>query len=262
MNFNFSGKRVAVCGSTQGMGKVTAILFSELGAEVILIARNFDSLLATKTELSISNKQKHDIICVDFSNPEQLKNRITDYLEHNPLIHILINNTGGPSPGEIINSKSEEFIDGFNKHLICNQILVQSFISGMKEEKFGRIINIISTSVKQPINGLGVSNTIRGAVASWSKTLASEVAEFGVTVNNLLPGATNTKRLESLFKSIANKRGVDPIDIKNEWIEDIPVGRVANPKEIAYAILFLSSEYAAYINGINLPVDGGRLQCL
>ena len=135
-------------------------------------------------------------------------------------------------------------------------------IAFMKKEKFGRIVNIISTSVKQPIIGLGVSNTIRGAVGSWAKTLASEVAPFGITVNNLLPGATNTNRLDSLFKSIAKKNGVASTDIKKEWIKDIPVGRIAEPEEIAYAIVFLVSEYAGYINGINLPVDGGRLQCL
>jgi len=262
MIFDFSGKRAAVCGSTQGMGKATAILLSELGAEVVLISRNLDSLKKTKLELSVSNDQNHDILCADFSDPNKLKENLTVYLEKKLPIHILINNTGGPPPGEITAATSDDFLDGFYKHVLCNQILVKEILPFMKKEKFGRIVNIISTSVKQPIIGLGVSNTIRGAVGSWAKTLASEVAPFGITVNNLLPGATNTNRLDSLFKSIAKKNGVASTDIKKEWIKDIPVGRIAEPEEIAYAIVFLVSEYAGYINGINLPVDGGRLQCL
>jgi len=173
-----------------------------------------------------------------------------------------VNNTGGPAHGEITEAGSAEFLDGFSKHLLCNQILAQAFIPGMKKENYGRIINIISTSVKQPIKGLGVSNTIRGAVASWAKTLASEVAPYGITVNNILPGATNTERLYSLFESIAEKRYVSPDEVKAEWVKDIPAGRIAEPEEIAYAIAFLASPFAGYINGINLPVDGGRLQCL
>lgn len=262
MNFDFSGKRAVVCGSTQGMGKSTALLFAELGAEVILVARNRESLENTKSELSDSNGQSHDYLCADFSGPHNLKKMVVEYVEGIPPVHILINNTGGPAPGEISSAKPNDFLDGFNKHLICNQVLAQALIPGMKNEKYGRIINIISTSVKQPIKGLGVSNTIRGAVASWSKTLAGEVAPFGITVNNLLPGATNTNRLDSLFNSIAKKSGIDSSEVKKEWTQNIPAGRIAEPEEMAYAIAFLASEYAGYINGINLPVDGGRLQCL
>ena len=262
MNFDFSGKRAVVCGSTRGMGKATAILFSELGAEVILVARNNETLAETKSELSISNGQSHKSLCVDFSRPEALKETINEYLKESPPIHILVNNTGGPPPGDVVKADSEHFIDGFNKHLLCNQILTQALIPGMKSENYGRIINIISTSVKQPIKGLGVSNTIRGAVASWAKTLAGEVAPFGITVNNLLPGATNTERLHSLFQSISEKRNVSKHQVKTEWVKDIPAGRIAEPEEMAYSIAFLASEYAGYINGINLPVDGGRLQCL
>ena len=262
MTLNFSGKRSVVCGSTQGMGKATALLFSELGAEVILIARNRDSLQDILSELSTSHGQTHDRLCADFSNPDELKEAINNYAMRNPPIHILVNNTGGPAPGEITQAHSDDFLEGFNKHLICNQLLSQAVIPGMKKEKYGRIINIISTSVKQPIKGLGVSNTIRGAVASWAKTLSSEVAPYGITVNNLLPGATNTERLYSLFESIAKKRNISPDEVKEEWIKNIPSGRIAEPIEMAHAIAFLASPFAGYINGINLPVDGGRLQCL
>ncbi|MDP6684855.1 MAG: SDR family oxidoreductase [Candidatus Marinimicrobia bacterium] len=262
MKFNFAGKRAVVCGSTQGMGKSTALLFSDLGAEVVLVARNIESLEQTKSELSDSNGQSHDYLCTDFSKPEELRVTINGYVKNSTPIHILVNNTGGPSPEEIVKAESEHFIDGFNKHLICNQFLTQALIPGMKSENYGRIINIISTSVKQPIKGLGVSNTIRGAVASWAKTLAGEVAPYGITVNNILPGATNTERLHSLFQSISEKRNVSKNEVKTEWVNDIPAGRIAEPEEMAYAICFLASEYAGYINGINLPVDGGRLQCL
>lgn len=262
MTFNFSGKRSVVCGSTQGMGKATALLFSELGAEVILVARNRDSLQDVLSELSTSHGQTHDSLCADFSNPDELKRAINNYAIRNPPIHILVNNTGGPAPGEIAQAHSDDFLEGLNKHLICNQFLSQALIPGMKKEKYGRIINIISTSVKQPIKGLGVSNTIRGAVASWAKTLSSELAPYGITVNNLLPGTTNTERLYSLFESIAEKRNVSPDEVKAEWIKEIPSGRIAEPIEMAHAIAFLASPFAGYINGINLPVDGGRLQCL
>lgn len=262
MTFNFSGKRSVVCGSTQGMGKATALLFSELGAEVILVARNRDSLQDVLSKLSTSHGQTHDSLCADFSNPDELKRAINNYAIRNPPIHILVNNTGGPAPGEIAQAHSDDFLEGLNKHLICNQFLSQALIPGMKKEKYGRIINIISTSVKQPIKGLGVSNTIRGAVASWAKTLSSELAPYGITVNNLLPGATNTERLYSLFESIAEKRNVSPDEVKAEWIKEIPSGRIAEPIEMAHAIAFLASPFAGYINGINLPVDGGRLQCL
>jgi len=262
MTFNFSGKRSVVCGSTQGMGKATALLFSELGAEVILVARNRDSLQDVLSKLSTSHGQTHDSLCADFSNPDELKRAINNYAIRNPPIHILVNNTGVPAPGEIAQAHSDDFLEGLNKHLICNQFLSQALIPGMKKEKYGRIINIISTSVKQPIKGLGLSNTIRGAVASWAKTLSSELAPYGITVNNLLPGATNTERLYSLFESIAEKRNVSPDEVKAEWIKEIPSGRIAEPIEMAHAIAFLASPFAGYINGINLPVDGGRLKCL
>lgn len=177
-------------------------------------------------------------------------------------MHILVNNTGGPPGGLITNAKTEEFLNAFNNHLICNHILMQAVIEGMKAEKYGRIINVISTSVKQPLKGLGVSNTIRAAVANWSKTLATEVAGYGITVNNVLPGATNTQRLRSLIEAKSEKTGESISEIINEMESEIPAGRFAEAHEIAAAIAFLASPAAAYITGINLPVDGGRTGCL
>lgn len=262
MNIDLTNRRAIVCGSTQGIGKAVALQFAFSGASVILIARNEDSLRKVLRELPATKKQNHNFIVADFSDPELLKKKMHNFISENPPVHILVNNTGGPKAGEAISADTSEFIQAFSNHLICNQIITQSAVDGMKKEKYGRIINIISTSVKQPLKGLGVSNTIRGAVASWSKTLAGELAQFGITVNNVLPGATKTERLFSLFENRAMASGKDIEEIKKEWMKEIPAARFAEPEEIAYAVTFLASEFASYINGINVPVDGGRTTCL
>ena len=262
MNLDLKGKNALICGSTQGIGKAAAIELAKLGANVILAARNEIKLKETQTELDVTQNQQHAYICADFSNPEELKSKIESYLQNKKVLHILVNNTGGPPAGTISLAKPEEFLNAFTNHLICNHILAQALIPGMKAEKFGRIINVISTSVKQPLPGLGVSNTIRAAVANWAKTLANEVASFGITVNNVLPGATNTGRLQSLFENKSLKTGKSIDEIKQEMLQEIPANRFAESNEIANAIAFLASPAAAYITGINVPVDGGRTLCL
>ncbi len=262
MLIDLSNKNAVVCGSTQGIGRAIALQFAASGASVVLVARNEERLRKVLRELSSSKEQNHNIIVADFSDPETLKEKIYNFVSENPPVHILVNNTGGPKSGEAYKAGAEEFENAFRNHLICNQILVRALIDGMKKEKYGRIINIISTSVKQPIRGLGVSNTIRAAVAAWAKTLASELAPMGITVNNILPGATKTERLYSLFEARSKATGKTEDEVKKEWLNDIPAGRFAEPEELAYAAAFLASPLAAYINGINLPVDGGRLQTL
>lgn len=262
MNISLENKNAIVCGSSQGIGKAIAMQFAESGANLVLIARNEESLRKALRELPSSKKQNHNFIAVDFSEPEVLRAKIRNYVSENPPVHILVNNTGGPKSGEAYKASADEYENAFKNHLICNQILVQAVFEGMKKEKYGRIINIISTSVKQPIKNLGVSNTIRAAVAGWSKTLSAELAPFGITVNNILPGATNTQRLYSLFEARAKASGKTEDMIKNEWMNEIPAGRFSEPEELAYAAAFLASPLAGYINGINLPVDGGRLQTL
>jgi 3-oxoacyl-[acyl-carrier protein] reductase len=261
MNLNIKDKNAVVSGSTQGIGKASAIELALLGANITLLARNEAKLKLVLAELDRSKGQQHDYVIVDFTDIEDLKIKTQNLAKQKP-IHILVNNTGGPAGGPIINAKLEEFTQTFSNHLLCNHILVQSFIQGMKNEKYGRIINIISTSVKQPIKGLGVSNTIRAAVANWSKTLASELAPFGITVNNVLPGGTNTERLRTLIKGKADKTGITFEEESKEWLKEVPSGRFAETNEIANAVAFLSSPAAAYINGINIPVDGGRTGCL
>ena len=262
MNLSLENKHALVCGSTQGIGKAAAIGLAMLGARVTVVARNESELQQVCKELSMPFKQKHDYIVADFSKPEELKSKVDKYIASNGAIHILVNNTGGPSGGSITEAKPEEFISTFNNHLICNHLLAQAVLKGMKEAGYGRIINIISTSVKQPIRGLGVSNTIRAAVANWSKTLAGEVAEYKITVNNILPGATETIRLTSLLEAKSHRTGKSIVELKQEMISEIPMKRFADANEIAYAVAFLVSPAAGYITGINLPVDGGRTSSL
>jgi 3-oxoacyl-[acyl-carrier protein] reductase len=261
MDLNLEGKRAVVCGSTQGLGKASAIELALLGASVTLIARNETKLVSVMGELKTSPQQKHNYLVADFQFPEHLKKGLDDFVR-TQIAHILVNNTGGPPAGQAIDASSDDYLKAFQSHLICNQILVQALVPGMKEQKFGRIINIISTSVKTPIQGLGVSNTIRGAVANWSKTLSVELAPFGITVNNVLPGAAMTQRLESVLQEKANKTGKKLEELKKEMIAEIPARRIAEPHEVAAAVAFLASPAAAYINGINIPVDGGRTKSL
>ena len=262
MELNLTGKTALVCGSTQGIGKATAIELAILGANVVLIARNETALKDTLAQLSTISNQKHSFLVADFTQPLELKKVITNFINEGNKIHILINNSGGPKGGAIKDAAPEEFIAAFNQHLICNHILVQAIYPTMIDEGYGRIINVISTSVKQPLPNLGVSNTIRGAVANWSKTLATELGQYGITVNNVLPGATNTARLQSIAKIKADLYNETVEDVLTEMGSESPMKRIAQPEEIAAAIAFLASPAASYINGINVPVDGGRTKSL
>jgi 3-oxoacyl-[acyl-carrier protein] reductase len=259
---NLTNKKALVCGSTQGIGKASAIELAKLGATITLVARNEDALKQTLKELPTPSGQKHDYVCADFDKPEEVRKQIEKHVASGAEYHILVNNTGGPAGGEITQAKTEEFIITFNRHLICNHILTQALIPGMKKNKYGRIINIISTSVKEPIKGLGVSNTIRAAVANWSKTMSFELGPFGISVNNVLPGSTETGRITDIIERTSKKTGKSQDEVEADMISKIPAGRFAKPEEIAYAVAFLASPEAAYINGTNLPVDGGRMGCL
>jgi 3-oxoacyl-[acyl-carrier protein] reductase len=262
MNLDLKGKHALVAGSTQGIGKAAAMELAELGASITLVARNEEKLKKVVQMLPKSKGQNHDYIVADFSKPELLKINVADYLSQGNIFHILVNNTGGPPGGQGIDAGVEEFKVAFSNHLICNHILVQACVDGMKQAGYGRIINIISTSVKQPLPGLGVSNTIRGAVANWAKTLANELGKYNITVNNVLPGATKTSRLESIINTKSDQLGVEFDKILAQMADAVPMKRVAEPKEIGAAIAFLASPAAGYINGVNLPVDGGRTSSL
>jgi 3-oxoacyl-[acyl-carrier protein] reductase len=257
MNLNLIGKNALVCGASQGIGAAAAIELAQMGANVTLMARDAERLNGTLSQLSNNGQQHHQILVADFTNNTQVQSTITEWAMNNT-VNILINNTGGPNPGKAHEAGIDEFRLAFNLHLINFQIITQALLPKMKESGYGRIINVISTSVKQPLPNLGVSNTIRGAVANWAKTLSSELGPYGITVNNVLPGATATGRLSQIITNKATKTGHSVDDVTEEMKKEVPLGRLALPEEIAAGIAFLSSPAAAYINGINLPIDGGR----
>ena len=230
------------------------------GANVILLARSEEKLKHLANYLPRETKAK--IIFQDLSDIEMLQSKVKKLLQELGSIEILINNAGGPKSGPILEATPQEFLSAFQTHVIASQILAQMLVPGMKETNYGRIINIVSTSIKVPIHNLGVSNTIRAAMASWAKTLANEVGPYGITVNNVLPGFTLTERLESLKQASAERLNKTPQEIEDQWLSTIPAQRFAQPEEIAAAIAFLASPSASYINGINMPVDGGRTGCL
>lgn len=257
MNLSLEGKNAVVCGSTQGIGLAIAEELALLGANCTLIARNEESLKTVMHNLDIALRQQHNYLVADFTNTSEVKKAIEEHVANHP-VHILINNTGGPNPGPIITAGAGEFENAFQQHLINNHNLAQAVLTGMKAAGYGRIINIISTSVRIPLQNLGVSNTIRAAVASWAKTFSNEVAQFGITVNNILPGLTDTKRLNDLIAAIAKGRRVEDDVVKKEMIGSIPARRLGNAEEIATMVAFLASPAASYVNGVSIPVDGGR----
>lgn len=262
MNLNLKEKKAIVCGSSQGLGLASAVELSKLGATVTLFSRNEEKIKNALMHLDTSQGQRHDYLIADFNFPDQVKSALEHFINKNPLIHILVNNTGGPKGGDLLDASEEEFTKAFASHLICNQINAKAVIPLMQRTGYGRIVNIISTSVKQPIQGLGVSNTIRGAVASWAKTLATEVAPMGITVNNVLPGYTRTARYDELMQSKAQVSGKSFEAVEEEMKATIPLRRIGEPQDFGAAVAFLCSPAAGYITGINLPVDGGRLTCL
>lgn len=261
INGEMKDKTIVVCGSTQGIGWSTAQLLAQEGANLILVARNESKLKACVEELKKTSNGKHDYCVADFSNWEGFTKAINQKFE-NTNVYGLVNNTGGPAAGPVFSAKVSEFTAAFQQHLLCNHYLVQKLVPQMKNGGSGRIVNVISTSVKQPLPNLGVSNTIRGAVANWSKTLANELGAFNITVNNVLPGATNTVRLKSIVENKANGSDQTFEEVMKEMGKASPMLRVAEPEEVASAIVFLLSEKASYINGINVPVDGGRTKSL
>jgi len=259
MNLELTNLNAVVCGSTQGIGLATAEVLAKLGANIYLLARNETKLKQISQRLDNTKGQVHNYLCIDFQNSSRLEQEIKKIKLP---IHILINNTGGPASGKLSDADLNEFNKAFEMHLINNHVLVQHVLEGMKKEGFGRIVNIISTSVKSPIPGLGVSNTIRAAVANWAKTLSFELAKYGITVNNVLPGFTDTNRLKTLIDKKSKSLNKSIEEITKKMISSVPANRFGEAAEVADAIAFLCSPSASYINGINLPVDGGRTTSL
>ena len=261
MNISLANKQAIICGASQGIGHATATTLANLGANTLLLARNEQKLQEIVRDLPQKSTQQHCYLVVDFSQPQKMIESVRLFLKDKP-VHILINNCGGPKPGNLIAADIDDFDSAFTPHLKASHLLVQAVYSKMEKENYGRIINVISTSVKQPIRGLGVSNTTRGAMASWAKTLAAELGPLNITVNNVLPGYTATKRLQSIIENKAAKNNSSVDEVTTTMREQVPLGRFATAEEVANAIAFLASPAASYINGVSLAVDGGRTECL
>ncbi len=257
MELSLKGKAALVCGGSQGIGLAIAKELAASGAECILMAKTEARLQKARDTLPSGPQQQHHYVVADFRDPSWVEQMINSLTE-NRTIHILINNTGGPAPGPILDAKAHAFTEAFNQHLVCNHILAQAVIPGMTAAGYGRIINIISTSVKAPIKNLGVSNTTRWAVAAWAKTLASELATYGITVNNILPGSVATSRLKAVIAATAAARGLNEEDMERELLAEIPMKRFGQPQEVAALAAFLASPAAGYITGTNIAVDGGK----
>lgn len=262
MNIDLTNKTALVCGASQGLGLATAKELALLGATVIIASRNAQKLAEVINQLSTAENQQHRYLTLDLSQPETVAKLVQQELDKGTIIHILVNNAGGPPSGPMIDTSASELETAFKTHVISSHLLAQALLPGMKSAGYGRIINVVSTSIKQPISGLGISNTIRAAVANWAKTLANEIGNNGITVNNVLPGFTDTDRLSYLFDKQATDQGLDKQTILERTVAGIPAKRLGTPEEFGSAVAFLCSPAAAYINGINLPVDGGRTGCL
>jgi 3-oxoacyl-[acyl-carrier protein] reductase len=262
MNLDLTGKHALVCGGSQGIGHAAAIELARLGADVTLLARSRDALdIALAALPKVHEAQTHAYVAADMNEHAALRARVEDIAATRP-VQILVNNTGGPPGGPAHTATLDDFRIAFNQHLIAAQIVLQAVLPGMRGAGYGRVINVISTSVKEPIRNLGVSNTIRGAVASWAKTLAGELGPFGITVNNVLPGYTKTQRLDQILGERVRAAGKSAEDVARTMLASVPAGRFAEAGEIGAVIAFLASPAAGYVNGINVPVDGGRMQSL
>lgn len=268
VKIDLSGRRALVCGASQGIGRAIALALAQAGAEVSIAARREEVLNEVLVELkSITpeseqhKKLNHNAFELDLKDLSQV-NQVSKMITAEGPIHILVNNSGGPPSGPLLEADLSLYEEFMRAHILASQTFVKNFLQGMKADKYGRIINVISTSVKSPLPNLGVSNTIRGAMASWAKTLSNEVGPFGITVNNILPGLTETPRLESLIDANSKKTGLSHDQVVKSWQNTVPLRRFAKPEETASAALFLASPLAAYITGVSLPVDGGRLGCL
>ena len=262
MDLSLTGRHALVGGASKGIGRASAEELASNGATVTVMARSADLLEEVVKGLPTPSNQTHGAMVVDTSDHAAMISSVENHVQKVGAVHIVVNNTGGPPGGPLVDSSIEELTQAFHNHVLAAHQLMKLVIPGMRESGFGRFINIISTSVKQPIEGLGVSNTTRGAMASWAKTLANEVAKDGITVNNVLPGATETERLTGIISRKSQKSGASEGAVRDEMLAEIPAHRFGTAAEIANAVGFLASPAAAYITGTSILVDGGRTRTL
>ena len=262
MDLNLAGRHALVCGASEGIGRAAAVELALLGANVTVLARRATALAEVVAALPlVVEGQRHGALAQDVAETAALEAGVRALVVDRP-VHILVNNTGGPPGGRALDAGADDYLAAFQRHLLANQALASAVVPGMRAAHWGRIINVISTSVKEPIANLGVSNTIRGAVASWAKTLSKELGVDGITVNNVLPGYTRTQRLEQILRDRVQATGKDEAAISAAKLPSVPAGRFADAHEVAAAIAFLATPAAGYVNGVSLAVDGGRMQSL
>ena len=261
MDLDLSGKHALVCGASEGIGFAAARELALLGADVTLLARREDALRTACDALPKRDGQRHGFVVADAALTDALAKSAAELAARKP-VHILINNTGGPPPGPAHAAGIAAYRDAFTRHLVANQVLVQALLPGMRAAQWGRIVNVISTSVYEPIANLGVSNTIRGAVASWAKTLSKELGADGITVNNVLPGYTETARIAQIVQGAMARQGKSEAEVRAELAANVPLRRFAHPREIGAVIAFLCSPAAGYVSGQSIAVDGGRMQSI
>lgn len=261
MDLRLTGRHALVCGASQGIGRATAFELATLGASVTLLSRSADALAALAGELPTGQPgQVHEHVAVDMLDTDALAAAVARIVSLHA-VHVVVNNSGGPPPGPAAGATPDDFLTAFRQHLLAAQVVTQACLPGMRAARYGRVVNVISTSVKEPIPNLGVSNTVRAAVAGWAKTLSAEVAPEGITVNNVLPGYTRTPRLEALVEASC-KAGRSREDVERGLLASVPAARFGDPAEVAAVIAFLASPAAGYVNGVSLSVDGGRTRSL
>ncbi|MDF0717850.1 SDR family oxidoreductase [Muricauda sp. 334s03] len=261
MNISLRGKTALVGGSSKGIGEAIARQLAESGASVTLMARSEGRMKDLINEMDSSEGQRHQYLAVDFTDFEDYKAKITAFFETNT-IDILINNTQGPKGGGALEKNVEDYQNAFDLLFKSVVYTTELALKHMQENKWGRIINIASISVKEPLNYLALSNTIRAAVVTWAKSLAYDVAKDGITVNSTLTGYFDTDRIAQLNSKKAEKLGISPDEVRSNMEEQVPVKRIGNPKEYAYLVTFLASDKAAFITGTNIPIDGGLLKSM
>ena len=254
------GRRALICGASGGIGAATAKAMAAAGANVVVSARSEAALQALVRELHDLGPGQHAALPMDLEQGDAIDAAVQQLLADGP-VHILVNNAGGPPGGPLLAASTEEFLPAFQRHLHASHRLVQALAPGMESEGYGRILQIISTSVKEPIPNLGVSNTLRGAMASWAKSLSRELAPC-ITINNVLPGFTDTPRLDALAQSIEAKTGRSVEEVQRGWMDQVPIDRLIDPMETAIALTFLALPSSGAIRGVSLAVDGGRLRSI
>ncbi len=251
-------RHALVCGASSGIGRGAALALAGRGLDVTVLARSEDKLRALVPELLAAGASGARYAVADHDDRAGLGRAVERLLAAHGPVHVLVNNSGGPPPGAILEASDDDFLTAFGRHLLANHLLVRSTLPGMREAGWGRIVNVISISVYEPLPNLGVSNTVRAAVAAWAKTLSRELPP-GITVNNVLPGLTATDRLFSLIDQLAEQTGQSADAIRDAWRSGVPEGRIGRVEELGEVIAFLASDAASYVRGVSIPVDGGRL---